>query len=227
MTMKVLFVLTSHDRLGDTGHKTGFWLEEFAAPYYVFKDAGAEITLASPVGGQPPLDPRSDEPDAQTAATDRFRADPEAQRQLATTIPLAQVNEADYDTVFYPGGHGPLWDLAQDTASIALLEAFDRAGKPFGLVCHAPGALIKVKAADGRPLVAGRKVTGFTNAEEDAVGLSKIVPFLIEDEFKRLGGLYQTGPNWAPFVVTDGRLVTGQNPASSEGVAKALLSLLA
>lgn len=220
--MKILFVLTSHDRLGDTGHKTGFWLEEFAAPYYVFKDAGAAITLASPAGGQPPLDPKSDEPDAQTAATERFRQDVQAQAALAATVPLAQV-----DAVFYPGGHGPLWDLANDPASIALLEAFERAGKPLGLVCHAPGALVKVRAANGQPLVAGRRVTGFTNSEEAAVGLSAVVPFLIEDEFIRLGGHYQKGPDWQAHVVTDGRLVTGQNPGSSEGVAQALLSLLA
>ena len=225
--MKILFVLTSHDRLGDTGHKTGFWLEEFAAPYYVFKDAGAAITLASPAGGQPPLDPKSDEPDAQTAATERFRQDVQAQAALAATVPLAQVDAADFDAVFYPGGHGPLWDLANDPASIALLEAFERAGKPLGLVCHAPGALVKVRAANGQPLVAGRRVTGFTNSEEAAVGLSAVVPFLIEDEFIRLGGHYPKGPDWQAHVVTDGRLVTGQNPGSSEGVAQALLSLLA
>ena len=225
--MKILFVLTSHDRLGDTGHKTGFWLEEFAAPYYVFKDAGAAITLASPAGGQPPLDPKSDEPDAQTAATERFRQDVQAQAALAATVPLAQVDAADFDAVFYPGGHGPLWDLANDPASIALLEAFERAGKPLGLVCHAPGALVKVRAANGQPLVAGRRVTGFTNSEEAAVGLSAVVPFLIEDEFIRLGCHYQKGPDWQAHVVTDGRLVTGQNPGSSEGVAQALLSLLA
>ena len=225
--MKILFVLTSHDRLGDTGHKTGFWLEEFAAPYYVFKNAGAAITLASPAGGQPPLDPKSDEPDAQTAATERFRQDVQAQAALAATVPLAQVDAADFDAVFYPGGHGPLWDLANDPASIALLEAFERAGKPLGLVCHAPGALVKVRAANGQPLVAGRRVTGFTNSEEAAVGLSAVVPFLIEDEFIRLGGHYQKGPDWQAHVVTDGRLVTGQNPGSSEGVAQALLSLLA
>ena len=225
--MKVLFVLTSHDRLGDTGHKTGFWLEEFAAPYYVFKDAGAEITLASPAGGQPPLDPKSDAPEAQTAATERFRSDPQAQAALAATTPLARINAGDFDAVFYPGGHGPLWDLANDAASIALLEAFDRAGKPLGLVCHAPGALIKVRAANGKPIVSGRRVTGFTNSEEAAVGLSTVVPFLIEDEFTRLGGHFEKGPDWQVHVVTDGRLVTGQNPASSEAVAHALLSMLA
>ena len=225
--MKVLFVLTSHDRLGDTGRKTGFWLEEFAAPYYVFQDAGAEITLASPLGGQPPLDPKSDEPDAQTAATERFRKDPKAQAALAATTPLAQVKADDFDAVFYPGGHGPLWDLANDATSIALLESFERAGKPLGLVCHAPGALIQVKAANGQPLVAGRRVTGFTNSEEDAVGLTAVVPFLIEDVFTRLGGDYHKGPDWQVRVEADGRLVTGQNPASSEAVAEALLSMLA
>lgn len=224
--MKALIVLTSHDRLGDTGRKTGFWLEEFAAPYYLFKDAGAAITLASPAGGQPPLDPKSDEPDAQTPATERFRHDAETQRRLAATLPLARVDATEFDAVFYPGGHGPLWDLAQDAASIALIEAFDRAGKPIGLVCHAPGALIKVRSCNGQPLIAGRKVTGFTNGEETAVGLTAVVPFLIEDEFKRLGGLYEKGADWQPHVVIDGRLVTGQNPASSEGVALALLKQL-
>ena len=224
--MNILLVLTSHDRLGDTDHKTGFWLEEFAAPYYVFKDAGATITLASPAGGQPPIDPKSNEPDAQTAATERLRQDPEAQQQLASTLPLASVNVADFDAVFYPGGHGPLWDLANDQASIALIEATERAGKPLGLVCHAPGALIKARGADGQPLIAGRKVTGFSNSEEAAVGLTAVVPFLIEDEFQRLGGHYEKGADWHPHVITDGHLVTGQNPASSEGAAKALLALL-
>ena len=223
---KILIVLTSHDRLGDTGHKTGFWLEEFAAPYYVFKGAGAVITLASPAGGQPPLDPKSDEAGAQTAATERFRKDPETQKQLATTVPLASVNAADFDAVFYPGGHGPLWDLAKDAASITLIESVVRAGKPLGLVCHAPAALIHTRAANGQPLVAGRKVTGFSNSEEAAVGLTNVVPFLIEDEFRRLGGDYSKGADWQSHVETDGRLVTGQNPASSEGAAKALLALL-
>lgn len=225
--MKVLFVLTSHDKLGNTGHKTGFWLEEFAAPYFALKDAGAVITLASPAGGQPPLDPKSDEPDAQTPATERFRQDTEAQAALASTVPLKQVNAVDFDAVFYPGGHGPLWDLATDPHSIALLEAFDRANKPLALVCHAPGVLIHVRAADGQPLVAGRNVTGFTNSEEAAVGLSAVVPFLIEDEFIRLGAHYEKGPDWQVHVVTDGHLITGQNPASSEAVAHALLSMLA
>ena len=225
--MKVLFVLTSHDKLGNTGHKTGFWLEEFAAPYFALKDAGAVITLASPAGGQPPLDPKSDEPDAQTPATERFRKDTEAQAALASTVALNQVSAEEFDAVFYPGGHGPLWDLATDPQSIALLEAFDRANKPLALVCHAPGALIHVRGADGQPLVAGRNVTGFTNSEEAAVGLSAVVPFLIEDEFIRLGAHYEKGPDWQVHVVTDGHLITGQNPASSEAVAHALLSMLA
>ncbi|CAM3892670.1 type 1 glutamine amidotransferase domain-containing protein [Vreelandella rituensis] len=224
--MKILLVLTSHDQLGDTGKKTGFWLEEFASPYYVFKEAGAQVTLASPAGGQPPIDPTSDAPEAQTPATERFRQDPEAQAQLASTIPLQDINPAEFDAVFYPGGHGPLWDLANDQTSIDLIEAFDRAGKAMGLVCHAPGALVKVRDAEGQPLVAGRSVTGFTNSEEEAVGLSNVVPFLIEDEFKRLGGHYEKGADWQPHVVTDGLLVTGQNPASSENAAKALLALL-
>jgi Putative intracellular protease/amidase len=225
--MNILIVLTSHDRLGDTGKKTGFWLEEFAAPYYVFKDAGAKLTLVSPLGGQPPLDPKSDEPEAQTAATERFHSDLEAQAALANTGKLADVREADFDAVFYPGGHGPLWDLAEDPASIALIEAFERAGKTLGLVCHAPGALRRVRAADGQPLVKGRKVTGFSNSEEDWVQLTDVVPFLIEDEFRRMGGLYEKGPDWHPFAVVDGRLITGQNPASSEAVAEAMLKQLA
>ncbi len=224
--MKILMVLTSHDELGDTGKKTGFWLEEFAAPYYVFKDAGAEIVLASPAGGQPPLDPKSDEPESQTELTHRFKADPDAQRALANTVKLETVNAADFDTVFYPGGHGPLWDLAELPASIQLIESFERAGKPIALVCHAPGALRHVKAADGSPLVKGRKVTGFTNSEETAVGLTDVVPFLIEDEFQKLGATYEKGADWGSFVVVDGKLVTGQNPASSEEAAKALLEQL-
>lgn len=225
--MKVLMVLTSHDLLGNTGHKTGFWLEEFAAPYFVFKDAGAEIVLASPAGGQPPLDPKSNLPEFQTEFTERFKNDPEAQQALAHTVPLASVQEADFDTVFYPGGHGPLWDLAESKTSIQLLEAFDRAGKPYGLVCHAPGALRNVKAVNGDPIVKGRRVTGFTNGEEAAVQLTNVVPFLIEDEFLAQGALYEKGADWAPYVVVDGLLVTGQNPASSEAVAKELLSLIA
>ena len=226
MSKKILMVLTSHDQLGNTGKKTGFWLEEFAAPYYAFKDAGAQIVLASPAGGQPPLDPKSDLPDFQTELTHRFKADPAAQQALATTVKLDTVNPADFDTVFYPGGHGPLWDLAESVTSVNLIQTFERAGKPVGFVCHAPGVLRKVKAANGEPLVKGRHVTGFTNGEEAAVELTDVVPFLIEDEFKALGGLYEKGPDWLPHIVIDGKLVTGQNPASSEGVAKALLQLL-
>ena len=224
--MKILMVLTSHDQLGDTGKKTGFWLEEFAAPYYVMKDAGAEITLASPKGGQPPLDPKSDEPDAQTEATDRFKADQTAQQLLASTTPLSHIDPADFDAVFYPGGHGPLWDLAEDRDSIALIEAFAAKDRPIGVVCHAPGVLRHVKGRDGQPLVKGRKVTGFTNSEEEAVGLTEVVPFLVEDMLQERGGLYEKGADWSVYVVTDGKLVTGQNPASSEEAAKALLKLL-
>ncbi|OZI53855.1 type 1 glutamine amidotransferase domain-containing protein [Bordetella genomosp. 5] len=224
--MKILMVLTSHDRLGDTGRKTGFWLEEFAAPYYVFKDAGAELVLASPAGGQPPLDPKSSDPDAQTEATRRFDADAEAQARLAATVPLAQVDAAEHDAVFYPGGHGPLWDLAEDRRSISLIETLLAAGKPVAAVCHAPGVLRHAKAADGRPLVAGRHVTGFSDTEERAVQLEKVVPFLVEDELKRLGGHYTRGPDWAVHVASDGLLITGQNPASSEAAARALLAAL-
>ncbi|MFC5550026.1 type 1 glutamine amidotransferase domain-containing protein [Massilia aerilata] len=224
---KILMVLTSHDQLGDTGKKTGFWLEEFAAPYYALKDAGAAITVVSPAGGQPPLDPKSDEPDAQTDATRRFKADADAQRVLASTGKLSEVKADDFDAVFYPGGHGPLWDLAEDRDSIALIEAMAAAGKPVAAVCHAPGVLRKVKAADGSPLVKGKKVTGFTNTEEDAVGLTQVVPFLVEDMLKQNGGEYSKGADWQSYVVTDGKLVTGQNPASSEAGAEALLKLLA
>jgi len=224
--MKILIVLTSHDTLGNTGRKTGFWLEEFAAPYYAFVDAGATVTLASPKGGQPPLDPKSDDPDAQTDATRRFRQDTEAQRVLASTRRLADVQAADYDAVFYPGGHGPLWDLAEDTKSVGLIETMLAAGKPVSAVCHAPGVLRHAKTADGKPLVQGRQVTGFSNAEEAAVQLTDVVPFLVEDELNRLGGLYSSGPDWQPHVVSDGLLVTGQNPASSVGVAQALLERL-
>ena len=225
--MNVLMVLTSHDQLGDTGKKTGFWLEEFAAPYYTLKDAGAAITVVSPLGGQPPLDPKSDEPDAQTEATKRFKGDTDAQAVLASTGKLAEVNAADFDAVFYPGGHGPLWDLAEDKNSIALIETMAAAGKPVATVCHAPGVLRHVKAADGSPLVKGKQVTGFTNTEEEGVGLTKIVPFLVEDMLKANGGVYSKGADWASYVLTDGKLVTGQNPASSEEAAKALLKLLA
>lgn len=222
----ILMVLTSHDRLGDTGKKTGFWLEEFAAPYYVFKDAGAQITLASPQGGQPPLDPKSDEESAQTDATRRFKADPAAQKLLSSTVALAGVNPADYDAVFYPGGHGPLWDLAGDAHSIALIEKTFADHKPLALVCHAPGVLRDTRAPDGQPLVKDRKVTGFTNGEEEGVQLTQLVPFLVEDMLIERGGLYAKGADWAPFVQVDGKLVTGQNPASSEPAAKALLKLL-
>lgn len=224
--MKILMVLTSHDTLGDTGKKTGFWLEEFAAPYYVFKDAGADIVLASPAGGQAPLDPKSDEPDSQTEQTRRFKADPEAQQALASTVRLDSVDPADFDTVFYPGGHGPLWDLAELDTSIRLIEGFDRADKPIAFVCHAPGVLRHVKGADGEPLVKGRRVAGFTNSEEAGVQLTEIVPFLVEDELKKLGASYEKGADWESYVVVDGKLVTGQNPASSEQAAKELLEQL-
>ncbi|NKN35418.1 type 1 glutamine amidotransferase domain-containing protein [Agrobacterium sp. a22-2] len=224
--MNILMVLTSHDQLGDTGKKTGFWLEEFAAPYYVLKDAGADVTLASPRGGQPPLDPKSDEADAQTEATHRFKADTAAQAALASTMPLSDIEAAEFDAVFYPGGHGPLWDLAEDGNSIRLIEAFVATDRPVGAVCHAPGVLRHVRAADGKPLVSGRRVTGFTNSEEEAVGLTDVVPFLVEDMLIANGGHYEKGGDWGVHVVTDGKLVTGQNPASSEEAAKALLALL-
>ena len=224
--MKILLVLTSHDQLGNTGHKTGFWLEEFASPYYVFKDAGAQITLASPKGGQPPIDPKSDAPDAQTAATRRFAEDAEAQRLLASSLPLAQVRAEDFDALFYPGGHGPLWDLAEDATSIALIERFVALGKPVGAVCHAPGVLRHVKAADGTPLVRGKRVTGFSNSEEDAVALTDVVPFLVEDMLKAHGGVYGRAADWHSHVEVDGLLVTGQNPASSDASAETLLTLV-
>jgi putative intracellular protease/amidase len=219
-------VLTSHDQLGNTGKKTGFWLEEFAAPYYAFLDAGAKLTLASPHGGQPPLDPKSDEPDAQTEATDRFRKDSAAQAALASTIKLSTVQAKDYDAVFYPGGHGPLWDLAEDKDSIALIETMHAAGKPVSAVCHAPGVLRHTRAADGTPLVKGKKVTGFSDSEEAAVQLTDIVPFLVEAELKRLGGNYSKAADWQSYAVTDGNLITGQNPASSVAVAQQVLKLL-
>ena len=224
--MKILLVLTSHGQLGNTGKPTGFWLEELAAPYYVFKDAGAEVLLASPKGGLPPLDPKSDEPDAQTDATRRFRADREAMEALASTTPLASVNADDFDAVFYPGGHGPLWDLAESQDSRTLIETTLAAGKPVAAVCHAPGVLRHVQAADGTPLVKGKRVTGFTNSEEAAVGLTKVVPFLVEDMLKANGGQYSKGADWQSHVVTDGLLVTGQNPASSADGAEALLQVL-
>lgn len=219
-------VLTSHDRLGDTGRKTGFWLEEFAAPYYVFKDAGVDVALASPKGGQPPLDPKSDEPDAQTEATERFRNDPEARKALANTARLADVQASEYDAVFYPGGHGPLWDLAEDHDSIALIESTWAAVKPLALVCHAPGVLRHARDVDGAPLVRCRRVTGFTNSEEAAVGLTDVVPFLVEDVLKANGAHFEKKADWASHVVTDGNLITGQNPASSEAAAKTVLVLL-
>ncbi len=227
MTNKILVVLTSHDRLGDTGEKTGFWLEELAAPYYAFKDAGAEITLASPKGGQPPIDPKSASPDFQTDATRRFEADGAAMADLAATKRVSEVNASDFDAIFYPGGHGPLWDLVSDQNSIQLIEAFWGQDKPVGAVCHAPVVFLNVKDADGAPIVKGRRVTGFTNGEEDAVGLTDVVPHLVEDMLTDLGGLYAKTEDWAPFTQRDGKLVTGQNPASSEAAAKELLSVLA
>ncbi|MEO5629911.1 MAG: type 1 glutamine amidotransferase domain-containing protein [Thermomonas sp.] len=224
--MKILMVLTSHDRLGDTGKKTGFWLEEFAAPYYVFKDAGAEITLASPKGGQPPLDPKSEEPDAQTEATHRFRADANASAALASTQVLSEVANEDFDAVFYPGGHGPLWDLANDQDSIRVIESNFAAGKPVALVCHAPAALKKTRGPDGESLVKGKQVTGFTNTEEAASGLTDVVPFLVEDMLEDNGADYQKKENWAVNVVAAGNLITGQNPASSKAAAQAVLDLL-
>jgi len=221
--MKVLIVLTSHGELGNTGEKTGFWIEEFASPYYVLADAGAELTLASPKGGQPPVDPKSESADAQSSYTKRFYGDYDLIDKVAHTFKLSEVNEADYDAVFYPGGHGPLWDLATDAASIALIENFYKNNKPVAFVCHAPAALLKVKAPDGEPLVKGKEVTGFSDTEEDAVKLSKVVPFLLEDELIKLGALYSKGDNWSSYVKADGLLITGQNPASSEAVAKLLL----
>jgi putative intracellular protease/amidase len=225
--MKILMVLTSHDKLGNTGRKTGFWLEELAAPYYVFKEAGVDITLASPKGGQPPLDPKSNEPNFQTDLTRRFEADADAKAQLATTLRLDSVKSADFDSVFYPGGHGPMWDLAEDPDSIKLIESFLAAGKPVALVCHAPGALRHVKTPEGRPLVEGKKVTGFTNTEEEAVGLTKVVPFLVEDMLKAEGGIFSKTADWGVHVLSDGLLTTGQNPASSGPAAKVLLENLA
>ncbi|KHK63826.1 MULTISPECIES: type 1 glutamine amidotransferase domain-containing protein [Pseudomonas] len=224
--MKILMVLTSHDTLGDTGRKTGFWLEELAAPYYTFLDAKAEIVLASPVGGQPPLDPKSNEPSFQTDLTRRFETDAVATALLANTVRLDSVSPADFDAVFYPGGHGPLWDLAEDPISIQLIESFIAAGKPAALVCHAPGVLRHVKKADGAPLVEGMRVAGFTNSEEEAVGLTHVVPFLVEDMLKANGGLYSKGPDWASYVVRDGLLITGQNPGSSSEAATVLTELL-
>ncbi|WFC41416.1 type 1 glutamine amidotransferase domain-containing protein [Pseudoxanthomonas sp. SE1] len=224
--MKILMVLTSHDRLGDTGLKTGFWLEEFAAPYYVFKDAGAEVVLASPKGGQPPLDPKSDAPDAQTAATVRFNEDADALSALAGTLRLKDVVDGEFDAVFYPGGHGPLWDLAEDADSIRLIEQAFSAGKPVAAVCHGPAVFRHTRGALGEPLVKDKRVTGFSNQEEAAVGLADVVPFSLEDVLKKNGGRYERGAVWQSYVVTDGRLVTGQNPASSEAAAEDVLRLL-
>lgn len=224
--MKILMVLTSHDELGTTGRKTGFWLEELAAPYYVFKDAGAEITLASPRGGQPPLDPKSDEPANQTETTRRFSADAAAKAQLAETLRLDSVRQEDFDTVFYPGGHGPMWDLAEDADSISLIESFVAAGKTIALVCHAPGVLHRVNKPDGSPFVEGRHVTGFTNGEEEGVGLAKIVPFLVEDELLSLGAVFSKVKDWGVHLAVDGKLITGQNPASSGPAATRLLEAL-
>jgi putative intracellular protease/amidase len=224
--MKILMVLTSHDELGNTGRKTGFWLEEFAAPYYAFLEAGAEITVASLKGGQPPLDPKSDEPGFQTEQTRRFHTDPDAQAVLASTVKLASVSHENYDAVFHPGGHGPLWDLAEDEDSISLIEGTYRAGKPVALVCHAPGVLRHVKATDGTPLVHGKRVTGFKNSEEDGVGLSDVVPFLVEDMLKQNGGVYSSSEDWQSYAVQDGLLITGQNPGSSVETAGILLASL-
>lgn len=224
--MKILIVLTSHDQLGDTGLKTGFWLEEFATPYYIFKDANADVILASPSGGQPPLDPKSDEPDFQTEATQRFKGDSDAQLVLANTKKLTDISADDYDAVFYAGGHGPLWDLAEDRNSIDLIETMYASGKPVAAVCHAPAVLRHAKAPDGTLLVKGKSVTGFSNTEEDAVQLSKIVPFMLEDELKSKGANYSKADDWHPYAITDGNLITGQNPASSDPVAKAILELI-
>lgn len=224
--MKILMILTSHDQLGNTGKKTGFWLEEFAAPYYVFKDAGAEIVLASPKGGQPPLDPKSEEADAQTDDTRRFKKDAAAIDALAQTTRLAEVSGDRFDAVFYPGGHGPMWDLAENADSIKLIESMSAAGKTISAVCHAPAVFRQTKAADGSPLVKGKKVTGFTNSEEEAQQLTKVVPFLVQDMLVSNGGLYQKGADWQSFIVTDGKLITGQNPASSAAAARAVLAQL-
>jgi putative intracellular protease/amidase len=223
INMKILMVLTSHDQLGETGRKTGFWLEEFAAPYFTFKDAGADITIVSPKGGLPPLDPMSNEPHFQTELTHRYWSDPDAQLALANGLRLDSVSQEDFDTIFYPGGHGPMWDLAEDMDSVRLIETTLAAGKPAALVCHAPIALRHAIKPDGSPLVEGKRVTCFTNSEEAAVGLTKIVPFLVEDEMRRLGAIFSSADDWKPHVVSDGLLITGQSPASSGPTAKALL----
>uniref|UniRef100_Q028T3 ThiJ/PfpI domain protein n=1 Tax=Solibacter usitatus (strain Ellin6076) TaxID=234267 RepID=Q028T3_SOLUE len=223
--MRILMVLTSHDQLGNTGRKTGFWLEEFAAPYFVFRDAGVELTLASPKGGQPPIDPKSDLPENQTPAMMRFKKDEAAQKALSQTVKLADMKSNDFDTVFYVGGHGPMWDLVDNPDSIALIESFYNSGKPVAAVCHSPGVLHRV-TYKGAPIVKGKRVTGFTNGEEEAVQLTHVVPFLVEDELKRLGGLYEKAADWQSFAIVDGLLITGQNPASSTAAANALLKLL-
>jgi len=224
--MKVLIVLTSHDQLGDTGKKTGFWLEEFASPYYHLKDAGVQVTLASPRGGQPPLDPKSNEPDFQTDDTRRFDDDQAAQDELANTAKLTEMKVEDFDAVFYPGGHGPLWDLYKDKYSIALIEGFIAAGKPVATVCHAPAALLRAKDQNGDPLVKGKKVTGFSNSEEAAVELTDVVPYLVEDQLIAMGGVYQKVEDWNSLAVVDGLIITGQNPGSSAAVAEALIKAL-
>jgi putative intracellular protease/amidase len=224
--MNILMVLTSHDQLGNTGKKTGFWLEEFAAPYYVLKEANARITLASPKGGQPPIDPKSEDPTAQTEATHRFRQDKELQAKLADTVLLSSLSHEEFDAVFYPGGHGPLWDLSEDRDSITLIESMYAAGKPVVAVCHAPGIFRHTKLHNGRPLVEGKQVTGFANTEEQAVQLTGIVPFLVEDALKDAGGIYSKAPDWQPYVLVDHHLITGQNPASSAPAAQALLKML-
>ncbi len=222
----ILMVLTSHSELGDTGEKTGFWVEEFAAPYYQFKDAGFNITLASPLGGQPPVDPKSELEDFQTASTKRFDEDSDVQAQLASTKTLSSALASDYDAVFYPGGHGPLWDLTDNVESIKLIEDFLNTNKPVAAVCHATAALLKAKTLEGESIVAKRLVTGFTNTEEEAVQLTDIVPFLLEDELVKLGGDFQKADDWNAFAVQDGLIITGQNPASSELAAQKLVDHL-
>jgi putative intracellular protease/amidase len=223
--MKILMVLTSHDQLGNTGRKTGFWLEEFAAPYFVFRDAGVELTLASPKGGQPPIDPKSDEKENQTPAMGRFKQDQAAQKALSQTVRLADMRAENFDTIFYVGGHGPMWDLVDNIDSIALIESFYNSGKPVAAVCHSPAVLHRV-TYQGAPMVQGKRVTGFANTEEEAVHLTDVVPFLVEDELKRIGARYEKAPDWESFAVVDGRLVTGQNPASSTAAAQALLKVV-
>jgi putative intracellular protease/amidase len=224
--MKILMVLTSHDQLGNTGRKTGFWLEEFAAPYFVFRDAGVDLTLASPKGGQPPIDPKSDLPEEQTPAMTRFKQDARAQKELSQTVKLSDMKSEDFDTVYFVGGHGPMWDLVDNPDAIALIESFYNPGKPVAAVCHSAAVLHRV-TYQGEPLVKGKRVTGFTNGEEAAVNLTHVVPFLVEDELKKIGGLYEKAADWAPFAIVDGRVLTGQNPASSTVAAKQMLELLA